>query len=130
MFKITPIQDKATQEKICALCQTQYREGSFGYVMMDNDTGDIMGMSQFEIFGENATIYDLRPAPGYDDFEAMFILGRQTMNFIELCGGASCTVDRMAGDEKLIRAIGFKPNTDGIPHATLTGMFDGNCGHH
>ena len=128
MFKITPVQSKEEQAELCRKCGASYREGAFAYVMFDIDTGDIMGMSQFEI-GECGYIYDLRESPNHDDFEAMFILGRQTMNFIDTCGAHSCYADCDAGAERLLRAIGFKPEAEKM-YCDMTGMFDGHCSGH
>ena len=128
MFKITPAQSKEEQVKLCHLCGADYREGAFAYVMFDIDSGDIMGMSQFEI-SEYGYIFDLREPDGHDDFEAMFILGRQTMNFIDTCGAHSCYADNTAGNERLLKAIGFKENGDKL-FCDMTGMFDGHCSGH
>lgn len=128
MFKITPIQSKEEQIKLCKLCSADYREGAFAYVMFDIDSGNIMGISQFEI-SEHGYIFDLREPEGHDDFEAMFILGRQTMNFIDTCGAHSCYADNTAGNERLLKAIGFKENGDKL-FCDMTGMFDGHCSGH
>lgn len=129
MFKITPIQNKSRQKEICDAFGTKYVESAFAYILYDHDSGDVMGMSQFEIFSGEGYIYDLRMADDCEDREAMFILGRQTMNFIDLCGAHKCVAAIDSGDEKLISAIGFKM-TDGKYFSDMTGMFDGNCGNH
>ena len=128
MFKITPIQDKTRQKEICELCGAAFRADAFAYQMYDIDSGEIMGMSQFEI-GEVGYIYDIKEAPGLDDFEAMFILARQTMNFIDLCGNHSCYASNDTAPERLMRAIGFKKKEDKY-FCEMTGMFDGNCDGH
>ncbi len=128
MFKITPIQDKENQKEICDLCGAEFRYDAFAYMMYDLDTKEIMGMSQFEV-GDVGYIFDLREPPERNDFEAMFILARQTMNFIDLCGVHSCYIAENAGDDRLIRAVGFK-NTDGRLFCDMTGMFSGHCGGH
>lgn len=128
MFKITPIQDKEKQKEICLICGAKYREDAFAYQMFDIDSGEIMGMSQFEI-SKTGYIFDLKEAPKGRDFEAMFILARQTMNFIDLCGAHICHAARDAGDERLLTAAGFK-EINGILTCNMTGMFDGHCGGH
>ena len=128
MFKITPIQDKTRQKEICELFSVEFRPDAFGYIMFDIDTEEFMGFSQFEV-GEVGLIYDLLPAKGSDDFEAMFILGRQTMNFIDVCGNHTCRARDGAGDTRLLRAIGFKDFGDGL-FCDMTGMFDGHCSGH
>lgn len=128
MFKITPVQDKERQKEICNECNAEYREDAFAYVMFDIDSGDIMGMSQFEI-GKVGYIFDLKESGEMSDFEAMFILARQTMNFIDLCGAHICRAASDAADERLLRAVGFK-DVDGIFTCDMTGMFDGHCSGH
>ena len=128
MFKITPVQSKDEQLALCKSCGAIYREDAFAYIMFDTDTGDVMGMSQFEI-GKAGYIFDLREAPERDDFEAMFILGRQTMNFIDICGAHTCYADKAAGEERLLHSIGFKENGNGL-FCDMTGMFDGHCSGH
>lgn len=129
MFKITPIQTKSRQEDICRLFGTEYHPEAFAYILFDHDTGDVMGMSQFEVLGEYGYIYDLRRAPDCNDQEAMFILGRQTMNFIDMCGAHVCRAASEAGEAKLLSAIGFKLS-DGEFVSDMTGMFDGKCDGH
>ena len=128
MFKITPIQDKHRQKEICALFGAEFRDEAFAYIMFDIDTDALMGMSQFEI-GEVGYIYDIKEAAGLDDFEAMFILARQTMNFIDLCGAHTCLASKNAAPERLLLAAGFKEQ-NGELFCNMTGMFDGNCGGH
>lgn len=129
MFKITPIQNKERQEEICELFGVSYRPLAFAYILYDHDSGDVMGMSQFEILSGEGYIYDLREAPDSSDNEAMFILGRQTMNFIDLCGAHTCRAAADAGEPRLLSAIGFKRQGEEY-FADMTGMFDGNCGGH
>ena len=126
MFKITPIQDSETQKKYAAECGIPCREGLFAYAMLDVDTLALMGMSQFEIGAEGGYIADLVPKTGYDDFEAMFILGRQTMNFIDLCGAHTVRASDEYTDAMLLRAIGFKKHESGEYLCNMDGMFDGN----
>ena len=108
MFKISPIQDK-TEQQIYA-----------------SASGKIMGFSQFELSSEYGFISDLKCAVGYEDYEAMFILGRATMNFIDLCGVHTCRAAEDAGDARLLHAIGFRKK-DGYHECDMTGMFDANC---
>ncbi len=129
MFKITPIQDFNTQSLYAEKCGTTAKEGLFAYSMIDLENGELMAISQFEIGEEYGVIYDIRPARGLDDFEAMFILGRQTMNFIDLCGAHKCKALKSAGEERLLRAIGFRESGDELI-CDMEGMFDGHCDGH
>ena len=131
MFKITPIQS-FEEQKLCAdKCGIVAHEGFFGYKMIDLDTSELMGMAQFEIREDGGYIADLVPKRGYDDFEAMFILGRQTMNFIDLCGAHTARAAVGTTDEVLLRAIGFKKQANGEYFCDMDGMFDGkHCSGH
>ena len=129
MFKITPINDKALQREFALACGAKYNEDFFAYAMTDAESGEIMGFSQFEIDGEEGYISALRSKIGYDDFEAMFILGRATMNFIDTCGAHICNAAVDSAEERLIKAIGFKLCGDKYT-CNMHGMFDGHCDGH
>ena len=125
MFKITPVQDIALAKVYLEACGASMKDDAFVYAMIDVDTQDIMGISQFEILGEYGYIFDLKPKIGLDDFEAMFILGRQTMNFIDICGSSHCRASLDAAEESLLKAIGFK-QSDNYYECCTEGMFDGS----
>ena len=129
MFKITPINDKNLQKEYANSCNIKYNPDHFGYAMLDCDTGELMAMCQFEIDKKGGYISGIRERVGLSDFEAMFILGRSTMNFIDLCGKHVCRAAMDAGDERLLRAIGFKEQ-DGEFFVDMTGFFDGHCDGH
>lgn len=128
MFKITAIQDKSRQKEICDITGAIFREDFFAYIMYDCDTLELMGMSQFEI-SDNGYISDIREAPGLSDFEAMFILARQTMNFIDSCGTHICYADKNAADSRLLHAAGFRENGENLV-CDMTDMFSGKCANH
>ncbi len=130
MFKITPIQEKTRQKELCDAFGIEYRESFFGYIMFDIDTEALLGMSQFEIRGESGYISELVAYPGVDDNEAMFILGRQTMNFIDLCGAHICYAREGAADPRMLSALGFKEKREDAYFSDMTGMFDGHCDGH
>ena len=127
MFKITPIQDFKTQEDLALKCGTYAKQGYFSYAMIDIDTQDLMAISQFDVRGEYGYISDIKSVDGLEDFEAMFILGRSTMNFIDLCGAHKCYAELNSADKKLLSAIGFKTIEDDKYVCDMTGMFDGHC---
>ena len=128
MFKITPIQDKTRQKEICDAIGAEFRENFFAYIMYDCDTLALMGMSQFEI-GDTGYISDIREPEGQNDYEAMFILARQTMNFIDSCGAHICYADKDTADARLLHAIGFR-ECDRRLICDMTDMFSGSCSHH
>ncbi len=125
MFKITPVQDPELAKLYLLACSAEFKEGSFVYAMNDCDTGKIMGISQFELNADHGYIFDLKEAKDCDDFEAMFILGRQTMNFINSCGLEICRASIDAGDTALIKSIGFN-ELETFYECNTNGMFDGS----
>lgn len=130
MFKITPIQTSTDASNYFLACGAEAKTGCFAYAMTDCESGEIMGISQFEILDGYGYIYDIKQAQGKNDFEAMFILSRQTMNFINQCGINICRADLNAGDKALIKAVGFK-ETDDFFECSMNGMFDGShCAGH
>lgn len=129
MFKIQPIQSPEEQEKIARDCGAEYRDGYFAYAMRDAKTDELMGFSQFEISKDEGYISDIKPCGEGKDFEAMFILGRATMNFIDLCGAHKAKAPHSAADVTLMLSLGFK-ETDGIYTADMTNMFNGKCHEH
>ena len=130
MFKISPINDISLQAEYASQCGTTAKDGYFAYAMVDVETGEIMGFSQFEIDSSCGYITDIRPRIDLSDFEAMFILGRATMNFIDMCGAHNCKAEKDAADERLLKSIGFKSTESGDWFADMSGMFDGHCGGH
>ena len=127
MFKISPIQDETTKSEYAKACNTVSIPGYFAYSMINQETGELMGMSQFDINGEEAYISDLKEVPDKNDFEAMFILGRATMNFIDMCGTHKCRASDGSAPRRLLIAIGFKQQDNGEYTCDMTGMFDGHC---
>jgi hypothetical protein len=130
MFRISPINDISLQAEYAAQCGTAAKDGYFAYAMIDVESGSLMGFSQFEIDCGCGYITDIRPKIGLTDFEAMFILGRATMNFIDMCGAHICRADKEAAEERLLRSIGFKSTDKDDWYADMTGMFDGHCDGH
>ena len=128
MFKISPVQNTDTSKKYLAECDAEFKDGAFVYSMTDIESGELMGLSQFEILGDEGIIFNICAAPGKADDEAMFILGRQTMNFIDKCGAHVCKAEKSASDADFMRKIGFKEQ-DGAYICDMHGMFEGHCSH-
>ena len=126
MFKISPVQDKAAEMDYLNTLGIEDDGCGFTYAMTDVETGDLMAIARFDILGNEGFISRLAEAPSRDDYEAMFILARQTMNFIDTCGAHFCRAASDCADERLLLAVGFKKDGNGY-FADMTGMFSGNC---
>ncbi len=130
MFRIAPIMDKQEQMACANECSVPFRSEYFGIAMRDTETDELMGFCQFDLTSDTGIITELCPTPKYAlDYEAMFILGRAVMNFIDNCGNHLCDATIDSAEEKLLHAIGFRKNEDRW-HCDMTGFFDGNCGNH
>lgn len=125
MLEIKPIQKKEEQAAFCAICHIPYDEDTLAYAAFDN--GEFVGMTQFDMEKECGVLKNLTLKDARNDFEAMFLLGRATLNFIDLCGvhRAICAPD--AASPRMIAAIGFTQNAAGELFADLSHMF-GGCG--
>ncbi len=128
MLKCLPIQSKQEQEQICTACNVTYNPDLLAYSATVNDM--LVGVSQFKLTDKGGIIYDLAPVAGGFDFEALFVLGRGTLNFIDLCGVHSASyVGHIADEqaERLIKAVGFKMEEDGVYRVNLEGFFTDHC---
>lgn len=128
MLKVLPIQSKLTQEELCLKCGITYNPDALAYEATVD--GRFAGISQFKVTSEGGLVYDLVPAPDFDNFEAMFVMGRGTLNFIDLCGVHRAFYVGEVRDETLLKAVGFKKNDDGKYEINLEGFFTDHCHNH
>ena len=129
MLEIKPIQSKEIQKSLCALSSAEYQDDAFAYSAYDGEI--FLGISQFFIEDGYAKIVNLSYADGTSDFEAMIIMGRAVLNFLDLCHVKTVRIDKDAADARLIRAIGFSESENGeYAPLSLTGMFEAKCSDH
>ncbi len=128
MLKCLPIQSKAEQETICCGCNVKYNPDLLAYSATVD--GELRGVCQFKLTDKGGVIYDLAPALETFDFEALFVLGRGTLNFIDLCGVHYAEYIGKSFDEqhkRLLHAVGFKENGNGVLAINLEGFFTDHC---
>lgn len=128
MLKVLPIQSKEQQEDICRRCGVKYNPDALAYAATVDEK--LAGVCQFRLSAEGGMIYDLAPAEGTNDFEAMFVMGRGTLNFIDLCGVHEAYFKGEVKDASLLRAVGFKENENGEFYINLEGFFTDHCHNH
>lgn len=128
MLEIKPIQTKEEQEAACARCKIPYDADCMAYAAYVG--GEFVGMSQFNIDRDMGYVKNLVLCEGVDDFEAIFIMGRATLNFIDLCGVHRATCAPDAAEPRIITAVGFQRQADGTLLADMTHMFGGCEGKH
>lgn len=124
MYRVKPIQTKEEQERVCALCHTEYDADALAYEAVEED-GTLLGVCQFKIKDDAGYILELVSAPNVDDGEAMYIMGKATLNFIDLCGIKKAYY--VGAPSPLITSVGFTPDADGKLFADLEGFFEHKC---
>lgn len=122
MLIIKPIQTKREQEDICAGCGVQYNPDALAYAAREDDA--LLGVSQFRILGKYAEVYDLHNAEGVDDLEALIIMGRAVLNFVDLCGVKEAYINTT--NRSLHKTLGFRER-EGRWHLSLEGYFNSPC---
>lgn len=123
MLIIKPIQNKDEQEAICKACEVAYKPEFLAYSAKEDDT--LLGVAQFKLNGEYGEIYDLKNAKGVDDVEALIIMGRAALNFIDLCGVKKAKM--FTGEKKLPYLLEFELNKNEEFELDLTGYFISPC---
>ena len=128
MLEVLPIQDKELQEKICLQCGIEYKPELMAYSA--HVDGQLVGACQFSMSDKGGRLVDLANANGIKDTQALFVVGRATLNFIDLCGvhyafykGEAETEEK----QRLIKAIGFKQTESGSFEVDLNGFFTDHC---
>ncbi len=131
MLEVLPIQSKIEQEAICARCGVSYDENCMAYHALIN--GVLTGACQFcmdESGGHIRTLALVKDAPvtERDARESLFVMGRATLNFIDLCGvHIAYFEDAAFQDEGIIRAIGFSRGEEDQWVMDLNGFFSEPC---
>ncbi|MBQ8330881.1 MAG: hypothetical protein IJX94_00080 [Clostridia bacterium] len=134
MLKVLPIQSKLRQEEICLKCKIKYNPDLLAYAATVDE--ELVGICQFKLTDKGGVLYDLAKVPDRtenkecSDFEAMFVMGRGTLNFIDLCGVHFATYEGESPDDGLLRAIGFSKNEVGVYEINLEGFFTDHCHNH
>ena len=133
MLQIFPIQDKQEQEQACLRCQIAYDADYMAYEATVEE--ELVGICQFTLRADGGSIRDLAPVIGKEpDGEALFLMARAALNFIDLCGVHQAFFDgnTAPAGETLIHAIGFRrPQGDptGRLSMDLTDFFTAPCRH-
>ncbi len=133
MLEVLPIQSKTEQEALCARCGVPFAESDMAYKALID--GELMGICQFTMNENGGHLHhlslnrELKIAPK-DRAEALFVMGRATLNFIDLCGVHTAYFeDESFTDEAMIKAIGFKKTAENAWWIDLTDFFLHPCQH-
>ena len=125
MLKVLPVQSKLTQEEICIKCGVKYNADLLAYAAYVDDR--LAGVCQFKLTDKGGIIYDLAPTNDFYSRDALFVMGRGALNFIDLCGVHFAIYKGSTEDEPLILQIGFKKTEQGEFEINLEGFFTDHC---
>ena len=133
MLEVLPIQSKEEQETVCSRCAVPYHADDMAYKALID--GELIGVCQFTMNQKGGYIHNLsiikdKEISSKDRAEALFVMGRATLNFIDLCGVHYAIFAGKDTDEGLLRAIGFKKNDEGVYDINLEGFFTDHCHEH
>ncbi len=134
MLEVSPIQSKEEQAIICDRCGLPFDIDDMAYQATID--GVLAGICLFRMKADGGFIRGLALAKDTtlsdkDKTEALFVMGRATLNFIDLCGVHTAFFDdALFDDETTIKAIGFRRRDDGAWHMDLTDFFTSSpCRH-
>ncbi len=126
MLEIYPIQDKKEQEVICKTCHMKYDPDTMCYSALVD--GVLTGACQFRIKGNHGIIVEMNNSGDIDDKDALFVMGRAALNFIDLCDVHEAYYTGTLMDEQTILRIGFR-KVDGNWYINLSNFFEHPCEH-
>lgn len=128
MITVTPIQEKSRQKELCARCGISFQVNLLAYEAK-NDKGEFAGICQFGLAPDGGHIYDLATPDKNDPDDALFVMGRAALNFVDLCGVKTAFFDGENADDALLRRIGFSADKNGRYAVSLEGFFNHPCQH-
>jgi len=124
MLTVLPIQSKKEQEELCSICGIDFIEKAFAYRADDNG---FIGLCQFTFENDTGYIKHLSYAPGVVDDEAMIIMLRAAMSFINRCGIDNCYINPNGTTEQLLKLSYFRKNEAGEYFISLDWFYNTPC---
>ncbi len=130
MLEVKPIQTFEEHEDFCRRCGIEADADALCYAAYEDDR--LLGVCEFKMWGADgcAEMTALKNVIGVSDIESLFIMGRATLNYIDLHGVHEAIFTQKEGfDERLIKWIGFKLDEKDRWYMNLTGFFEEPCKH-
>ena len=122
MLEIRPVYTSYEREEYTKIFGITPEDG-FNVIAAHNG-GKFVGSAYVSIENEVGFIHHISLIDGYDDFIDRFLLGKATLNFLDLNGAKSVTY--YAADKKLAKDLKFTEN-DGKTTLNLEGYFTGEA---
>ena len=127
MLEIYPVEDKNEQQIMCRICDQVYDPDCMCYAAYVDKI--LAGICQFIIHGQTGYITGLTKSGEVDDDNALFVMGRAALNFVDLCGAHAAFFNGEVTNEDLVKQIGFSKTSDGKWFMDLNGFFEAPCQH-
>jgi len=111
MITVLPIQSKDEQKELAERCGVPFRVELLAY-RAEND-GVFAGICQFRMDATGGHVADLACPVGGRDDDALFVMGRAALNFIDLCGVHTAYFEGETTNPALLSRIGFRADENG-----------------
>ncbi len=130
MFVVRPIQNKEEQKMICKMLNVPYYENALAFyaadLKSDNTTIDeYISICQFYLSGE-AEIVGFHAADGREEDEAVVVMLRAAMSFMQRCGAGYARFLEGAASEFWMKKSGF-PQNNGVYRIDLDLFYSSPC---
>lgn len=118
MLIIRKIYDRDVQKRLCNECGIKYLDNAMAYHAIESDNpseeyGKELALLQFTIGPGGAKFENITAFPGVSDPEAMILISRTAMEFLNAgCKIRYLRIEAGAAEEILIKTLGFKKRAD------------------
>ena len=130
MFVVRPIQDKETQIRVCSELNAEFYDNSLAFFAADLKEDGLnidcfIGICQFYM-GKKGEIIDFTIAEGRENDEAVIVMLRAVMSFMNRCGVSSAFFAENAATEYWLKKSGFV-NKNGTYEIDLDLFYTSPC---
>ena len=130
MFVVRPIQDKIVQKAICDVLGAVYYENALAFYAADLkengvDIDKYISICQF-FMDKNGEIASLYAADGREEDEAVIVMLRAVMSFMNRCGISYAFFSKNAASEHWLKKSGFC-NNNGKYEIDLDKFYNSPC---
>lgn len=132
MLLITPIQDEKYHIELAKRCGFTAVPFSLAYLAANADekTHEIIseiGICEFTIHNDEGTITALASLPDVSDDEALMIMARTAMSFINRCGIKNAHFAQGAAKHDMMKSLGFRCGDNNVFSIDLDEFYKSPC---
>ena len=135
MFQIQPVRSKDLQRQLAEAVGAPYYPETYAFyaVELTDDAAAVtalLGLCQFTYAPEESVIRSVKPAPGAEDDEAITVMVRAVMSFLNHAEIPYVFISPDAAEPERIRRWGFRPlksDPEGLPGIDLGKFYRSPC---